>query len=57
MLPFIHLIFQADRKAPKKLRQTARRIFKRLKAECGHRGIKTVIDNASAKRTLYFLPQ
>ena len=46
MLPIIHEILEADRTAPKRQRHTARRIFERLKAEYGHQGAKTVVEDA-----------
>lgn len=46
VLPIIHEILEADRKAPKKQRHTARRIFERLKAEYGYTGGKTVVEEA-----------
>ena len=46
VLPIIHEILEADRKAPQKQRHTAKRIFERLKAEYGYRGGKTVVEDA-----------
>ena len=46
VLPIIHEILEADRKAPKKQRHTAKRIFERLKAEYGYLGGKTVAPAA-----------
>ncbi len=46
MLPIIHEILEADRKAPKKQRHTAKRIFERLKTEYGYAGGKTVVEDA-----------
>ena len=46
VLPIIHEILEADRKAPKKQRHTAKRIFERLKAEHGYQGGKTVVEDA-----------
>lgn len=46
VLPIIHEILEADRKAPKKQRHTAKRIFERLKAEYGYPGGKTVVEDA-----------
>ncbi len=45
-LPIIHEILEADQKAPKKQRHTAKRIFERLKAEHGFTGGKTVVEDA-----------
>ena len=45
-LPIIHVILEADQKAPKKQRHTAKRIFERLKAEHGFTGGKTVVEDA-----------
>lgn len=45
-LPIIHEILEADQKAPKKQRHTAKRIFERLKAEHGFTGSKTVVEDA-----------
>ena len=46
VLPIIHEILEADGKAPKKQRHTAKRIFERLKAEYGYLGGKTVVEDA-----------
>ncbi|MDP1797011.1 MAG: IS21 family transposase [Planctomycetaceae bacterium] len=46
VLPIIHEILEADRKAPKKQRHTAKRIFERLKTEYGYLGGKTVVEDA-----------
>jgi hypothetical protein len=37
-LPVIHQILEADKKAPRKQRHTARRIFERLRDEYGYTG-------------------
>ena len=46
VLPIIPEILEADRKAPKKQRHTAKRIFERLKEEHGFTGGKTVVEDA-----------
>ncbi len=46
VLPIIHEIMEADQKAPKRQRHTAKRIFERLKAEFGYLGGKTVVEDA-----------
>ena len=46
VLPIIHEILEADRKAPKKQRHTAKRSFERLKAEYDYNGGKTVVEDA-----------
>jgi hypothetical protein len=46
VLPIIHEILEADRKAPKKQRHTARPIFERLKAKYGYLGGKTFAQDA-----------
>ena len=45
-LPIIHEILEADQKAPKKQRHTAKRIFERLRAEHGFAGSKTVVEDS-----------
>jgi transposase len=47
-LPVIHQILEDDRKAPKKQRHTANRIFQRLRHEHGYEGGKTVVKAAVA---------
>src|SRR3954449_715436 len=47
-LPVIHQILEDDRKAPKKQRHTANRIFQRLRNEYGYEGGKTVVKAAVA---------
>ena len=47
-LPVIHQILEDDRKAPKKQRHTARRVFERLRDEHGYRGGLTVVKQAVA---------
>jgi transposase len=47
-LPVIHQILQDDKKAPKKQRHTARRIFERLRDEYGYQGGPTVVKEAVA---------
>ena len=46
--PVIHQILEDDRKAPKKQRHTARRIFERLRDEHGYNGGLTVVKDAVA---------
>lgn len=46
VLPIIHEILETDKKAPKKQRHTAKRIFERLKEEHGYQGGKTVVEDA-----------
>jgi len=45
-LPIIHQILQDDRRAPKKQRHTAKRIFQRLRDEYGYDGGETVVKDA-----------
>src|SRR5512144_2950182 len=47
-LPVIHQILEADTKAPRKQRHTARRVFERLRDEHGYRGGLTVVREAVA---------
>jgi transposase len=47
-LPVIHQILEDDRKAPRKQRHTARRIFERLRDEHGYTGGRTVVKEAVA---------
>src|SRR3954447_15112511 len=47
-LPVIHQILKDDRKAPKKQRHTARRIFERLRDEHGYLGKLTIVKQAVA---------
>jgi transposase len=47
-LPVIHQILEADKKAPKKQRHTARRIFERLRDEHGFTGGLTIVKGAVA---------
>jgi hypothetical protein len=42
-LPVIHQILRDDRKVPRKLRQTARRIFERLRDKHGFLGGLTIV--------------
>jgi transposase len=51
-LPVIHQILEDDRKAPRKQRHTARRIFERLRDEHGYKGGLTVVKEAVAARKL-----
>jgi transposase len=46
LLPVVHQILEDDRKAPKKQRHTAKRIFDRLRAEHGYRGGLTMVKVA-----------
>jgi len=45
-LPILHEILKQDRKAPKKQRHTAKRIFERLRDEYGYEGKLTVVKDA-----------
>src|SRR5262245_22856308 len=45
-LPIIHAILEADRRAPKKQRHTARRIFDRLREEHGYTGCESIVRAA-----------
>src|SRR4051794_16357383 len=45
-LPVIHQILEGDKKAPRKQRHTARRIFERLRDEYGYTGGSTVVKDA-----------
>src|SRR5262249_20795883 len=45
-LPVIHRILEGDKKAPRKQRHTARRIFERLRDEHGYTGGLTVVKDA-----------
>src|SRR5512134_3643039 len=47
-LPVIRRILEGDKKAPKKQRHTARRIFERLRDEHGYRGGLTAVKEAVA---------
>jgi transposase len=47
-LAVIHQILEADRKAPKKQRHTARRIFERLRDEHGYQGGLSIVKEAVA---------
>src|SRR3954462_2716656 len=51
-LPVIHQILEDDKKAPRKQRHTARRIFERLRDEHGYRGGLTIVKEAVAARRL-----
>ncbi len=46
----LHEILEAEQKPPKTQRHTAKRIFERLKAEYGHLGGKTVVEDAVRAR-------
>jgi transposase len=45
-LPIIHEMLEQDRKAPRKQRHTAKRIFDRLRAEHGYDGGYTIVKDA-----------
>src|SRR3954449_12306935 len=49
-LPVIHQILEDDKKAPKKQRHTARRIFERLREEHGYKGGLSIVKEAVAAR-------
>ena len=51
-LPVIHRILEDDKKAPRKPRHTARRIFERLRDEHGYSGGLAVVKEAVAARKL-----
>ena len=51
-LPVIHQILGDDKKAPRKQRHTARRIFERLLDEHGYQGGLTIVKEAVAARKL-----
>ena len=51
-LPVIHQILEDDKKAPRKQRHTARRIFERLRDEHGYSGGLTAVKAAVAARKL-----
>src|ERR1700730_12742375 len=51
-LPVIHQTLKDDRKAPRKQRHTARRIFERLRDEHGYSGKLTIVKEAVAARKL-----
>jgi transposase len=59
-LPVIHRILEDDKKAPRKQRHTARRIFERLRDEHGYTGGLTVVKDAVAawrlRRAEVFVP-
>ena len=46
LLPVVHQILEDDRKAPRKQRHTAKRIFERLRAEHGYPGGLTIVKDA-----------
>src|SRR3954463_14612354 len=46
LLPVVHQVLEDDRKAPRKQRHTAKRIFDRLQAEHGHQGGLTMVKVA-----------
>src|SRR3954471_20476024 len=46
LLPVVHQILEDDRKAPRKQRHSARRIFERLRAEHGYQGGLTTVKDA-----------
>jgi transposase len=47
-LPVIHQIIEDDKKAPRKQRHTAKRIFERLRDEYGYEGKLTIVKEAVA---------
>ena len=47
-LPVIHQILEEDKKAPRKQRHTAKRIFERLRDEHGYTGGKSIVKQAVA---------
>ncbi len=49
-LPVIHEILEADRKAPRKQRHSAKRIFDRLRIEHGYTGGYTIVKDAVRER-------
>src|SRR4051812_16967508 len=51
-LPVIHQILEDDKKAPRKQRHTARRVFERLRDEHGYTGGLTIVKEAVAARKL-----
>jgi transposase len=51
-LSVIHQILEDDKKAPRKQRHTARRIFERLRDEHGYTGGLTIVKEAAAARKL-----
>ncbi len=51
-LPVIHQILEADKKAPRKQRHTAHRIFERLRDEHGYTGGLTIVKQAVASGRL-----
>src|SRR3954471_17239660 len=52
LLPVVHQILEDDKKAPKKQRHPAKRIFGRLRAEHGYRGGLTIVKEAVRARRL-----
>src|SRR5260221_9636383 len=46
LLPVVHQILEDDRKAPKKQRHTAKRVFERLRDEHGYQGGLTTVKDA-----------
>ena len=50
LLPVIHRILEDDRKAPRKQRHAARRIFERLRDEHGYQGKLSIVEQAVADR-------
>src|SRR3954467_5695069 len=47
-LPVIHQILEEDKKAPRKQRHTAKRVFERLRDEHGYTGGKSIVKQAVA---------
>src|SRR4051794_23751971 len=52
LLPVIQQILEGDKKAPRKQRHTARRIFERLRDEHGYQGGLTIVKQAVAAHRL-----
>src|SRR3954453_21940927 len=52
LLPVVHQILEDDKKAPRKQRHTAQRIFDRLVAEHDYRGGLTIVKVAVRTRRL-----
>ena len=49
-MPVIHQILEDDKKAPRKQRHTAKRVFERLRDEHGYTGGLTVVKDAVRAR-------
>ena len=52
LLPVVHQVLEDDKKAPRKQRHTAKRIFDRLRAEHGYQGGLTTVKDAVRARRL-----